>query len=76
MTNDPETPRPLETRLEELEIELAHQHEIIETLNQTVTGQWKEIDRLSKMLEQIIAHLRIQKPGADTDGNEPPPPHY
>lgn len=66
----------LQSRVAELEIELAHQHETVETLNQTVTEQWKEIDRLSKMLAQIIEHLRIQKPGADTEGNEPPPPHY
>lgn len=66
----------LQTQIAELEIQLAHQHETIETLNQTATEQWKEIDRLTKMLEQIIAHLRIQKPGADEGGNEPPPPHY
>lgn len=66
----------LQSRVAELEIELAHQHETIETLNQTATEQWKEIDHLTKMLEQVISHLRIQKPGADTDGNEPPPPHY
>lgn len=68
----------LQTQIAELEIQLAHQHETIETLNQTATEQWKEVDRLSKMLEQIIDHLRIQMPGAETDtgGGEPPPPHY
>ena len=66
----------LQARVAELEIEATYQRETIESLNRTVTEQWKEVDSLSKMLHQIIDHLRIQKPGADTDGNEPPPPHY
>lgn len=66
----------LEARLAELEIENTYQRETIDTLNQTVTEQWRETERLAEMLDQIISHLRIQKPGADTEGNEPPPPHY
>lgn len=66
----------LEARLAELEIENTYQRETIDTLNQTVTEQWRETERIAKMLEQIISHLGIQKPGADTEGNEPPPPHY
>lgn len=66
----------LEARLAELEIENAYQRETIDTLNQTVTEQWRETERIAKMLEQIISHLGIQKPGSDVEGNEPPPPHY
>lgn len=66
----------LQSRVAELEIETTYQRETIETLNRTVTEQWKEVDRLSKILEQVISHFRIQEPGADTEGNEPPPPHY
>lgn len=66
----------LEARIAELEIENAYQRETIDSLNQTVTEQWRETTRISKMLEQIIKHLQIQEPGADSSGNEPPPPHY
>ena len=66
----------LEVRLAELEIENAYQRETIDSLNKTVTAQWRETERLAKMLDQIISHLRIQTPGADTEGNEPLPPHY
>lgn len=66
----------LQARIAELEIETTYQRETIETLNQTVTEHWSKIDHLSKMLDQIVSHLRIQKPGADTEGGEPPPPHY
>lgn len=66
----------LEARIAELEIENAYQRETIDSLNQTVTEQWREMTRISKMLEQVISHLRIQKSGSDVEGNEPPPPHY
>lgn len=66
----------LEDRLAELEIENTYQRETIDTLNQTVTEQWRETERIAKMLKQVISHLGIQKPGSDVEGNEPPPPHY
>ena len=72
MSNTP----ALEARIAELEIENTYQRETIDSLNKTVTEQWRETERIAKMLDQIISHLRIQKQGADTEGGEPPPPHY
>lgn len=66
----------LEERIAELEIENAYQREALETLNETITKQWKEIDRLSQMLEQVIDHLRTPGPDGTTGQDEPPPPHY
>lgn len=66
----------LQARIAELEIDATYQRETVESLNQTITQQWQEIDRLSKMLEQILTHLRGPKDGSDGGGEEPPPPHY
>ena len=66
----------LQARIAELEIDATYLRETVESLNQTITQQWQEIDRLSKMLEQILTHLRGPKDGSDAGGEEPPPPHY
>ena len=70
-------PNALEVRLSELEIDTAYQRETIDALNETVTSQWKEIDRLSQLVEQILSQLR--QPADDTGASspdDPPPPHY
>jgi SlyX protein len=69
-------PTSLNLRVSELEIENAYQRETIESLSETVSEQWKEIDRLSKLLEQVLTHLRSAQDNGDTPGDEPPPPHY
>ena len=66
-----------DARLEALETRIAHQDEVIEDLNQTVTTQWREIDRLTReitMLRDRMAAAEAQV-GAEP-GDEPPPPHY
>lgn len=69
--------KALEKRLEDLEVANAYQRETIESMNEIITGQWKEIDRLSKLMDQILAHLRSSDgPGGNGGGSEPPPPHY
>lgn len=65
------------SRLDALEIRIAHQDAVIEDLNGAVTAQWKEIDRLTReivMLKDRIATAE-QTMGGDP-GNEPPPPHW
>ena len=45
-------------RIDALEMRLTYQDEAIETLNQTVTMQWLEIDRLKSQLSEMKARLQ------------------
>ena len=61
---------PLEARIETLETRVAYQEHTIEALNQALTAQWKEIDRLTRELVRLGDRLPA------SPGDEPPPPHY
>mgnify|MGYP000288929988 CR=1 FL=1 len=67
----------LDERLRLLEEKVAFQDETIETLNQTVTDQWKLIDRLKKRLKDMddqIYELE-NNAGMNAPANQKPP-HY
>ena len=68
--------KDLEARIEELEVNSTWQRETIESLSDTVTKQWQEIDRISAMQEQILNLLRQSEGQSAAPGDEPPPPHY
>jgi SlyX protein len=64
-------------RLDKLEMRITHQDLTIEDLNNALTGQWLEIDRLQRHVAQLTE--RLQEVGAsagETSGAEPPPPRY
>lgn len=64
-------------RIDELEIRLAHQERAIEDLNQTITAQWKDIDRLKRELERLSDRLATAEHAIDSNpADEPPPPHW
>lgn len=75
MANDPTS------RIEKLEIELAHQQRVTEQLNEVVTEQTRQLMRLARSVEQLtkqVVELR-KRP----DASEPTPtledekpPHY
>jgi len=62
-------------RIDALEIRLTHQDEAIETLNQTITKQWLEIDRLKRQLSEMKERLDEAEHGGGGPTNERPP-HY
>ena len=64
----------MKDRLDALEIRVAHQDHTIETLNETVTAQWRKIDALERELKMLREEVRNAHPQGD--GPEPPPPHY
>ncbi|MET4068980.1 SlyX protein [Bradyrhizobium sp. S3.2.6] len=72
MTNDIKT---LAERIDTLETRLAYQDDTIETLNQTITAQWKQIDVLTRQLGQLNDRLQEAEANAPGPANEPPP-HY
>ena len=62
------------TRLDALEMRVAHQDLAIAELNEVITSQWRRID----VLERHVALLReeLQNLSLPRGAPEPPPPHY
>ncbi len=69
----------LETDAEErfvaIEIKLAQQEDLVETLNQLVYQQQKRIDKLDALCAALAQHIGDHAQGGVTPINEPPP-HY
>ena len=65
----------LSERIDLLESRLAYQDETIETLNETITAQWKQIDALTRQVAALgdrLAETAAQAPGPANER----PPHY
>jgi SlyX protein len=67
--------RALSERIDALEVRIAYQDETIETLNQTITAQWTEIDRLTRQLAELKERVRDAESNVPGPANERPP-HY
>jgi uncharacterized coiled-coil protein SlyX len=65
----------LSERIDALEMRLTFQDETIETLNQTITEQWKQIDALTRQLAELKERLQDAESNAAGPVNERPP-HY
>lgn len=65
----------LAERIDALETRLTFQERTIDELNDVVTKQWRQIDALSRLVDQLRDHARATSPIADPR-TEPPPPHY
>ncbi len=65
------------SRLDALEIRIAHQDQAIEELNQAIIAQWKEIDRLTRELVMLSDRLASAEQSIGPEpGDEAPPPHW
>ena len=67
--------KTLVDRIDALETRLAFQDETIETLNQTITAQWQQIDALTRQVANLGERLQEAEAQAPGAANEPPP-HY
>ena len=65
----------LSNRIDRLEAQLMFQEATIETLNQTITAQWQQIDVLTRQLANLSDRLKEAEANAPRPANEPPP-HY
>ena len=65
----------LSERIDALEMRLTYQDETIETLNQTITAQWKQIDALTRQIAELRDRLQDAERQAPGPADEPPP-HY
>ena len=62
-------------RIDRLEMRLTFQDDTIETLNQTITAQWSEIDALKRQIALLVERLEDAQDNAEGPRNERPP-HY
>jgi SlyX protein len=65
----------LAERIDALETRIAYQDDTIETLNQTITAQWKQIDALTRKITELGERLQEAEANAPGASNERPP-HY
>jgi SlyX protein len=65
----------LSNRIDMLEAQLMFQETTIETLNQTITAQWQQIDALTRKIAGLSERLREAEANAPGAANERPP-HY
>jgi len=64
-----------EERFVDIEIKLAHQEDLVESLNQRIYEQQKQIDKLEAMMAALAEHVRTHTLANQTPLNERPP-HY
>lgn len=65
------------TRLDELEIRIAHQDQTIEDLNAAITAQWKLIERLERQVARLAERVADSEQAiSDAAPVNRPPPHY
>lgn len=65
------------SRLDELEIRIAHQDQTIEDLNAAITAQWKVIDRLERQVALLSERLAdAERAAGEALPVERPPPHW
>lgn len=63
-----------EDRFINIEIKLAHQEDLVETLNQTIYQQGRRIDQLEAMVTKLAQHVRgLQERQQPLNER---PPHY
>ena len=67
--------KTLSERIDLLETRLTFQDATIETLNQTITAQWQQIDALTRQVAALSERLREAEAQGPGPANERPP-HY
>jgi SlyX protein len=64
-----------EDRVIDIEIKLAHQENLVESLNQTIYEQGRRIDQLESLVAKLAEHIRALRDAGQGPLNERPP-HY
>jgi SlyX protein len=69
-------PQDLEQRITDLEIKLSFAEDTVEQLNQVVTRQQAQIDRLIRELVELRDRAAASEPGGFQTLRDELPPHY
>ena len=64
-----------DNRFIDIEIKVAHQENLVDSLNQTVYEQGRRIDQLEAMVAKLAEHVRGLRDAGQGPLNEKPP-HY
>lgn len=73
--NSKNTEERNEDRFVDIEIKVAHQEDLVESLNRLVYDQQKQIDRLEQRLAALAQYIRDNPQSGQGPLNERPP-HY
>jgi SlyX protein len=65
-----------EDRFVDIEIKLAHQEDMVDSLNQVVYQQTRRIDQLEAMLAKLADHVRDNGASGGAGTANEKPPHY
>ena len=71
---DPRETNP-EERLIALESKASYQDKLLEDLDEVVTEQQAQLERLGRQVEHLTTQVRAART-SESEGEEPPPPHY
>ena len=63
-------------RLVELEIKVTRQDDLLDTLNQTVYRQQKQIDELEALCTALVRHIKDMRDDSAAAPSNEKPPHY
>ncbi|WP_462325448.1 SlyX family protein [Desulfoplanes sp.] len=66
----------MDEQLEQLQTQLAYQDRTIEKLNQALIAQQCQIDEMERQIRFLAEKLRDVRVVEQSNGPEPPPPHY
>lgn len=67
----------IQEQVSNLEIKLAFQDDLLETLNQIVIGQQKQLGLLQQQVQLLYQQVKSLQPSNIADlAEEAPPPHY
>jgi SlyX protein len=68
--------RDVSERIDALESRVMYQDDTIETLNQTITAQWREIDALKRQIALLNERLEETRAAGAAGPVDETPPHY
>lgn len=72
----PGTAVEYEDRFVDIEIKLAQQEDLVDSLNTTVYQQARRIDQLEAMINKLGEHLRTLREAGQQNPTNERPPHY
>ncbi|MDQ7049175.1 MAG: SlyX family protein [Enterobacterales bacterium] len=73
---NPETPKRITDRIEELETKFTFQEDAIEELNQVLICQQKDINRLMLVIENLNSQMERLSDEQGVNQQNETPPHY
>ncbi|MDF1838209.1 MAG: SlyX family protein [Planctomycetota bacterium] len=74
--NPSSSPPNGDERISELESRITFQEDLIDQLQKALFEQSQTVDRLAHRVDSLATAVRLGQTGSDSNGEEPPPPHY